>query len=144
MGEPILAHPWELATPTVCYDPAMNVDLRKVDDVVIVDFDGSLTLGTGDELLGQVIDQLLAEDYRKILLDLTDVDFIDSSGLGELVQSLKVSRRFGASLRLLKPQDRVRRTLNLTKILPMFPIHETEAEALESFATEVVDGESES
>lgn len=122
----------------------MNVDLRKVDDVVIVDFDGSLTLGTGDELLGQVIDQLLAEDYRKILLDLTDVDFIDSSGLGELVQSLKVSRRFGASLRLLKPQDRVRRTLNLTKILPMFPIHETEAEALESFATEVVEVEPES
>jgi len=111
----------------------MNVDLRKVDDVVIVDFNGSLTLGTGDELLGQVINQLLAENYRKILLDLTDVDFIDSSGLGELVQSLKVSKRFGASLRLLRPQDRVRKTLNLTRILPMFPIYESEEEALQSF-----------
>ena len=55
---------------------------------------------------------------------------------GELVQSLKTSKRFGASLRLLKPQDRVRKTLRLTNLLPMFNLYETEADALKGFATE--------
>ena len=58
------------------------------------------------------------------------MDYIDSNGLGELVQSLKTSKRYGASLRLLKPQDRVTKTLRLTNLLPMFSVYDTEADAL--------------
>jgi anti-sigma B factor antagonist len=121
---------------TALYDPRVNIETRKKGDVVIVDFQGRLAIGVGDELLPTLIEQLLNEGNKKILLNLSDMDYIDSNGLGELVQSLKQSKRFGASLRLLKPQDRVRNTLRLTNLLPMFSVYESEAEALRSFASE--------
>ena len=111
----------------------MNIETRKKGDVVIVDFQGRLAVGVGDEVLPRLIEQLLGEGTRKILLNLSDMDYIDSNGLGELVQSLKTSKRFGASLRLLKPQDRVKKTLRLTNLLPMFSVYDTEAEALRGF-----------
>ena len=111
----------------------MNIETRKKGDVVIVDFQGRLAVGVGDEVLPGLISELLDEGNRKILLNLSAMDYIDSNGLGELVQSLKTSKRFGARLVLLKPQDRVRRTLTLTNLLPMFSVFETEAEALNSF-----------
>jgi anti-sigma B factor antagonist len=112
----------------------MNIETRRKGDVVIIDFQGRLAAGVGDELLPQLIEQLLDEGHRKILLNLSEMDYIDSNGLGELVQSLKTSKRFGAVLVLLKPQDRVRKTLRLTNLLPMFSVYETEAEALKAFA----------
>lgn len=121
---------------TALYDPRVNIETRKKGDVVIVDFQGRLAIGVGDELLPTLIEQLLNEGNKKILLNLSDMDYIDSNGLGELVQSLKQSKRFGASLRLLKPQDRVRNTLRLTNLLPMFSVYESEADALRGFASE--------
>lgn len=112
----------------------MHVDVRKQNDVVIVDFEGRLVAGDGDEVLAKVVDELLAENYKKILLNLSEVDYIDSMGLGELVQSYKLAQRFGAALHLLQPRDRVKKSLHLTKLLPLFPIHENEADALKSFA----------
>src|SRR5712691_1273228 len=112
----------------------MNIETRKKGDIVIVDFQGRLAVGVGDDLLPRLIEQLLDEGNRKILLNLSDMDYIDSNGLGELVQSLKVSGRHGASLRLLKPQDRVKKTLKLTNLLPMFSVYDTEAEAIKAFA----------
>jgi anti-sigma B factor antagonist len=112
----------------------MNIETRKKNDVVIVDFQGRLAVGVGDEILPQLIDQLLAEGNRKILLNLSEMDYIDSNGLGELVHSLKNARRHEADLRLLRPQARVKKTLTLTNLLPMFAVHETEAEALKAFA----------
>lgn len=111
-----------------------KVDVRQADDVVIVDFNERLVAGVGEELLSQVINELLAENWKKILLNLSNVDYIDSLGLGELVQSLKLSQRFGASLRLLKPQDRIRKTLRLAMLLPMFPVYDNESDALRAFA----------
>jgi len=111
----------------------MNIETRKKGDVVIVDFQGRLAVGVGDDLLPRLVEQLLAEGNRKILLNLSEMDYIDSNGLGELVQSLKVSGRQGASLRLLKPQDRVKKTLKLTNLLPMFSVYDTEADALKAF-----------
>jgi anti-sigma B factor antagonist len=112
----------------------MNIETRRKGDVVIIDFQGRLAVGVGEELLPGLIEQLLDEGHRKILLNLSAVDYIDSNGLGELVQSLKTSKRFGAALVLLKPQDRVRKTLRLTNLLPMFSVYETEAEALKAFS----------
>ena len=114
----------------------MNIETRKKGDVVIVDFQGRLAVGVGEEMLPRLIEQLLNEGSRKILLNLSDMDYIDSNGLGELVQSLKTSKRFGASLRLLKPQDRVKKTLRLTNLLPMFSVYDSESEAIRSFAAE--------
>ena len=114
----------------------MNIETRKKNDVVIVDFEGRLAVGVGDELLPQLVEQLLNEGTKKILLNLSEMDYIDSNGLGELVQSLKAAKRVGASLRLLKPQDRVKKTLRLTNLLPMFSVYDTEVEAMKSFATE--------
>lgn len=111
----------------------MKVDVRQNNDVVIVDFNGRLVAGVGDELISEIIDRLLADGWKKILLNLGQVDSIDSNGLGELVQSMKVCERFGASLHLLQPQDRVRKTLHLTRLLPLFQVHDSEETAVQSF-----------
>jgi anti-sigma B factor antagonist len=111
----------------------MNIETRTEGDVVVIDFQGRLAAGVGDELLPRLIEQLIGEGHRKILLNLSDMDYIDSNGLGELVQSLKTSKRFGAALVLLKPQDRVRKTLKLTNLLPMFRVFESEADAMKGF-----------
>src|SRR6184192_3882431 len=107
----------------------MNISVRKKNDVAIVDFEVRLAVGVSDSVLPELINKILDEGYKKILLNLSDMDYIDSNGLGELVQALKTSKRYGASLRLLKPQDRVAKTLRLTNLLPMFKVHESESEA---------------
>ncbi len=111
----------------------MNVDLRKENDVVIVDFDGSLVVGVADEIVSNVVTELLADGYLKILLNLSKVDYVDSSGLGDIVQSYKMVERGGGAIKLLRPQDRVRRTLHLSNLLPLFEVFENEDEALQSF-----------
>ncbi len=112
----------------------MNIETRQKGDVVIVDFQGRLAIGVGDELLPRLIEEILGDGHRKILLNLSEMDYIDSNGLGELVQTLKTSKRAGAHLVLLKPQDRVRKSLKLTNLLPMFQVFESEAEAMKGFA----------
>ncbi|HUP63263.1 MAG TPA: anti-sigma factor antagonist [Thermoanaerobaculia bacterium] len=112
----------------------MDIAVRKVQDVTIVDFKGRLAVGVGDTVLPQVIGEILDNGGKKILLNLSDMEYIDSNGLGELVQAYKESQRKGASLRLLKPQDRVTKTLRLTNLLPMFAVYESEDEALKAFA----------
>lgn len=111
----------------------MDIAVRKVGDVTIVDFKGRLAIGVSDALLPQLVNDILQEGGRKILLNLSDMDYIDSNGLGELVQSFRESQRAGASLRLLKPQDRVAKTLRLTNLLPMFTVYDSEDEALQAF-----------
>ena len=111
----------------------MDIAVRKVKDVTIVDFRGRLAIGVGDSVLPQIIGEILDEGGKKILLNLSEMDYIDSNGLGELVQAKRESERVGASLRLLKPQDRVAKTLRLTNLLPMFSVYETEQEAMKAF-----------
>jgi anti-sigma B factor antagonist len=113
----------------------MDISVRKLDDVTIVDFRGRMAIGVSDTLLPGVINEILEDGGRKILLNLSEMDYIDSNGLGELVQSFREAMRRGASLRLLKPQDRVAKTLRLTNLLPMFTVYEAEDEALREFAT---------
>ncbi|HJQ36315.1 MAG TPA: anti-sigma factor antagonist [Thermoanaerobaculia bacterium] len=112
----------------------MDIAVRKAKDVTVVDFRGRLAIGVGDSVLPQIIDEILDGGGKKILLNLSEMDYIDSNGLGELVQAFRDSQRRGASLRLLKPQDRVTKTLRLTNLLPMFQVYESEDEALKAFA----------
>jgi anti-sigma B factor antagonist len=111
----------------------MHVDTRKSGEVVILDLKGRLTAGLGDQILRESIDELLAEGFRKILLNLSEVTFMDSAGLGELVAGLKTAKRFSAQLKLLKVGERVQSTLYMSRLLPVFEIYDDEAEAVAHF-----------
>ena len=118
------------------YDPRrMDIAVRQNGDVTVVDFKGRLAIGVSDSLLPGVISDILKDGSKKILLNLSEMDYIDSNGLGELVQAYRESQRKGASLRLLKPQDRVAKTLRLTNLLPMFSVYDSEDDALQAFGT---------
>lgn len=112
----------------------MHADVRRADDVVIVDLRGDLVMEDGEELLRQIIDELVAEGWRKILLNLARVKRMDSAGVGELVASWKLANEFGASIKLLRPGDRVKYTLHLSQILPLLEVFEDETQAVASFA----------
>jgi anti-sigma B factor antagonist len=111
----------------------MHVDLRKSNDVVIVDLQGKLSAGLGDQILRDTIDELLGENWKKILLNLSGVSFMDSAGLGELVSGLKTARKLGASLKILNVSARVQQSLYISRLLPIFEIFEDESGALASF-----------
>ena len=113
----------------------MHLEVRQSDNVVILDLKGKLTAGFGDQLLREAIDELIAEDKRHIVINLSEVAFVDSAGVGELVAGLRTARRFGAELKLLKVSDRVYSTLDMARLLPTFEIFEDEAEAVRSFAS---------
>jgi anti-sigma B factor antagonist len=111
----------------------MHLEVRQIGDVVILDLKGKLTAGFGDQLLREAIDELLAENKRKVLLNLSEVSFVDSAGVGELVAGLRTARRFEADLKLLNLGERVYSTLEMARLLPTFEIFGDEAEALRSF-----------
>jgi anti-sigma B factor antagonist len=111
----------------------MHVEIRKVGTVVVVDLRGKLTAGLGDQILHDTIDELLAESWRKILLNLSEVSFMDSAGLGELVAGLRTAERFGAHLKLLNTNERIHSTLFMSRLLPIFEIYQEEIVALEHF-----------
>jgi anti-sigma B factor antagonist len=111
----------------------MKVDVRHVDDVIIVDLEGRLVMGVGDELLRDVMNEIVAEGWTKIVLNLRQVTIMDSSGIGEVVSSWKLAQRFGGGVKLLRPAPSVKRTLKLTQILPLLEVFEEEDEAIASF-----------
>jgi anti-sigma B factor antagonist len=111
----------------------MHIEVRQAKDVMILDLKGRLTAGLGDQLLRDAVDELLAEGRRRILLNLSEVAFLDSAGVGELVAGLKTSRRFQAELKLLNVGERVYSTLDMARLLPTFEIYSDEGEAVRSF-----------
>ena len=111
----------------------MHVEIRKVKDVVIVDLSGKLTAGLGDRILHDTIEVLLADKWQKILLNLSQVSFMDSAGVGELVAGLRVAKSHGARLALLNLTERVQSTLYIARLLPVFELYQTEADALRDF-----------
>lgn len=111
----------------------MHIGIRKFQDVVILDLEGKLTAGLGDQILRETIDELLAENWKKILVNLSRVSFIDSAGVGELVAGLRTARNLGTSLKLLNASERVQSTLYISKLLPIFEVYRDEREALAGF-----------
>lgn len=111
----------------------MRVDVRKRGDVVIVDLEGRLVAGVGDELLRDVVNELVGEGWPGILLNLSGVTSMDSSGIGELVSGWKFARKFGTRLKLMQPAETVERSLRLTRLLPLLEVYDTEEQAVESF-----------
>ena len=105
---------------------------RRLDDVVILDLSGRITMGEGTLIVRDHIQKLLDGGERKFLLNLAEVDYIDSSGLGELVISFTTERNQGGELKLLDLTRRVRNLLQITKLLTVFEVFDNEAEALKS------------
>ena len=112
----------------------MHVDVRKAGDVVILDLSGKLSAGLGDQILRDTLDELFAGGWKKLLLNLSEVSFMDSAGVGELVAGLKTARNLGARLKLLNANERVHSTLFISKLLPIFELYDGEPEALASFS----------
>jgi anti-sigma B factor antagonist len=105
---------------------------RRLDDVVILDLSGRITMGEGTLVLRDQIKKLLTATDRKFLLNLADVNYIDSSGLGELVTSFTTIRNQGGLLKLLNLTNRVQDLLQITKLLTVFEVFNSEAEALKT------------
>lgn len=106
---------------------------RRVDDVVIVDLDGKLTLGSGDVQLRQIMTDLMDRNEKKILLNLERVSYMDSAGTGELVAAYTTCNNNEASLKLLNLTAKVRDLLMFTQLISVFEDYSDVAEAVHSF-----------
>ena len=111
---------------------SMTLKTRRIDDVVILDLGGRITIGEGTLILRNEIQKLLDVGGAKFLLNLADVDYIDSSGLGELVTTFTTVRNKNGQLKLLNLTRRVRDLLQITKLLTVFDTFDNETEALKS------------
>ena len=113
----------------------MQFEQRIADDVAIVTVTGEITLNKGsDVLLRDKIQSLLQQGYHKMLLDLGGVSYVDSAGLGQLVQVHATAAQNGGVLKLLNLTKRLKDLLVVTKLLTIFDAYDSEAEALASFA----------
>src|SRR5258708_6998768 len=112
----------------------MTASTRLVGGVTIVDLSGRVVAGDGSAALRDLIRNLISEGNKKILLNLRDVDYIDSSGLGELVKALTSMRSKGGELKLLNLTKRVRALLQITKLSTVFDVADDEAISVNSFS----------
>jgi anti-sigma B factor antagonist len=107
--------------------------IRQVGDVTVVDLHGKIVLGEESAAMGVLIRDLLNKGNKKILLNLSEVDYIDSSGLGHLISSFSSVRKQGGELKLLKLTNKVRDLLQITRLYTVFDIREDESDAVQSF-----------
>jgi anti-sigma B factor antagonist len=113
----------------------MQIEERAVGDVTVLDLKGRVTLGEGDELLKDKINSLLNQGRRKLVLNLAEVPYVDSAGLGEIVRTYTTVSRQGGSLKLLNLTKRIADLLSITKLLTVFETFESEADAVKSFSS---------
>ena len=112
---------------------SMKASTRQVDGVTIVDLSGRITLGEGSVVLRDTIKDLLGKGQKKILLNLGDVSYIDSSGIGELVSAFTSVRNQGGELKLLHLTKKVHDLLQITKLYTVFDVRDDEASAIAGF-----------
>ena len=113
---------------------SVKLNTRQVGDVSVVDVVGRITLGEGSSALRDALRGLVSGGQKKILLNLGEVSYIDSSGIGELVSGFTTVTNNGGQLKLLSLTKRVKDLLQITKLYTVFDVHEDEAEAVRSFA----------
>lgn len=112
----------------------MQIDERTVGDVMVLDVKGKVTLGEGDEMLKDKVNSLVNQGHKKIVLNLAEVPYIDSAGLGEIVRTYTTVSRQGGSLKLLNLTKRITDLLSITKLLTVFETYDSENEAIRSFS----------
>jgi anti-sigma B factor antagonist len=111
----------------------MKASNRQINGVTVVDMSGRITLGEGSVVLRESIRDLVAKGQKKILLNLGDVTYIDSSGIGELVSAFTTVRNQGGELKLLNLTKKVHDLLQITKLYTVFDIKDDETAAVGSF-----------
>ena len=111
----------------------MKASSRQIDGVTIVDLSGRITLGEGSVVLRDTVKNLSTQGHKKILLNLGDVSYIDSSGIGELVSAYTTVKNQGGELKLLNLTKKVNDLLQITKLYTVFDVKDDEASAVKSF-----------
>jgi len=113
---------------------SVKLSTRQVGDVSVVDVAGRITLGEGSSALRDLLREMVGKGQKKILLNLGEVSYIDSSGIGELVSGFTTVTNSGGELKLLNLNKRVKDLLQITKLYTVFDVHEDEAGAIRAFA----------
>jgi len=112
---------------------ALNFVSRETKGVTILDLSGKIVLGRESQALRERVKQLLEEGKKKILLNLADITFIDSSGVGALVSAFTSARSQGGDLKLTNLTEKFQETLMVTRLLTVFDVYDNEAEAISHF-----------
>ena len=111
----------------------LDVKERQAGDVTILDMSGAVRIGQGSVALRDAVRELIDGGKKKILLNLGGINYIDSSGIGELIANYTTISRQGGQLKLLNLTDKIQSLLVITKLLTVFDTYDNEADALNSF-----------
>jgi anti-sigma B factor antagonist len=111
----------------------LNINERQAGDVTVLDMSGKITIGEGSVALRNAIRRLIEEGKKKILLNLSQVSYVDSSGIGEFVASYTAINREGGQLKLLNLTQKIQDLLAITKLLTVFDTYDDESSALNSY-----------
>ena len=112
---------------------SVKLNTRQIGDVSVVDVAGRITLGEGSSALRDTLREMVSKGQKKILLNLGEVSYIDSSGIGELVSAFTTVTNGGGQLKLLNLTKRVKDLLQITKLYTVFDVHDSEVTAIRSF-----------
>lgn len=112
---------------------SLKLSTRQVGDVTVVDAAGRITLGEGSSAFRDLVKDLISKGSKKVMINLGDISYIDSSGIGELVSSFTTVQNAGGQMKLLNLTKRVKDLLQITKLYTVFEVFEDEAAALASF-----------
>ena len=115
----------------------MRIEERVIDDVVVVKIHGDIILNGPGPALAERVRSLLEQDRHCIVLDLGDVRYVDSGGIGELIESFSAAKNRAGAIKLARVTRRLNDLLVVTKLLNVFECFDTEGEAVESFGTRV-------
>ena len=113
---------------------SLKINVRESGDVVILDLSGRITIGEEAASLRETIKEMVDNGHRKILLNLAEVTYIDSTGLGQFVGSFATVTSRGGQLKLLNLQTRLQELMQITKLITVFETHTNESAAVRSFA----------
>jgi len=112
---------------------SMKASVRQVEGVIVVDLSGRIKLGEGSVTLRETVKDLMSKGHKKILLNMGDISYIDSSGIGELVAAFTSVRNQGGELKLLHLTKKVHDLLQITKLYTVFDIKDDETVAIRAF-----------
>jgi anti-sigma B factor antagonist len=112
---------------------SLSIKDRQAGDVTILDLSGKITIGEGSVQLREAVRRMLDEGKKKLLLNLGDVSYVDSSGIGELVSSYTTTGNNGGQLKLLNQTKKIHDLLTITKLVTVFETHDNEDTAVASF-----------
>lgn len=112
---------------------SMKIATHKVNDITVLDLSGRITLGEGSVQLRDTVKDLVSKGQKKIVLNLGDVNYMDSSGVGELVTAYTTVKNQGGELKLVNLTKKIEDLMAITKLVTVFDIHDDEAKAVAAF-----------